>query len=394
MRLLVVATNTTPPSLSAEVRAGRHQRVDYLDLAQRFGTVHHDYNALRPNWLARRFEDLFRFDVRQAMAVARLAKRGGYDVVVSLSERVGIPLALMLDRRIRHVVIFHHGMSPQKLRLIRALKLQRRWDVIAAISRAEAEGMRVALGLDDQRVVALHTPVDVAFYKPSRPSTGGEAFIQSLGLSHRDYPTLIRAMRRLPHIPCHLRVGSTWVTRRGGHESERLPPNVSLQPFVHPSILRQCYEESRFIIVPIRASTQWSAGCTSVQAAQAMGKPVVATRRPGLSEYLIDGETGVLVEPGDDQGMAETIETLWNDPQRVVRMGRRAREWVASNHSLDQWLDRVEALVQRAICSTARHWTNGSFLASVCAICLSPAWGTCLRAMGETLSALTSVIAA
>lgn len=109
MRLLVVATNTTPPSLSAEVRAGRHQRVDYLDLAQRFGTVHHDYNALRPNWLARRFEDLFRFDVRQAMAVARLAKRGGYDVVVSLSERVGIPLALMLDRRIRHVVIFHHG---------------------------------------------------------------------------------------------------------------------------------------------------------------------------------------------------------------------------------------------------------------------------------------------
>lgn len=56
-------------------------------------------------------EDFARLDVHQAVAVARLAKRSGYDAVVSLSERVGIPLALMLDRRIRHVVIFHHGMS-------------------------------------------------------------------------------------------------------------------------------------------------------------------------------------------------------------------------------------------------------------------------------------------
>jgi len=347
MRVLVVATNATPPGLSDEVRVGRHQRVDYLELAQRFGTVYHDYNALRSHGLLRWFEDLSRFNIHQALAVAHLAKRGGYDVVVSLSERAGIPLALLLDRRIRHMVIFHHGMSQYKLRLIRALKLQRRWNVIAAISRAEAEGMRVALGLDDQRVVALHTPVDVDFYRPSQPSTGREAFIQSLGLSHRDYPTLIRAMRRLPHIPCHLRVGSTWVQQRSGHEDEALPPNVTLQPFVHPDELRRCYEESRFIVVPIKASTQWSAGCTSVQAAQAMGKPVIATRRPGLSEYLIDGKTGILVEPGDDRGMAEAIDMLWNDPQRVVRMGRNAREWIASRHSLDQWLDRVVTLVEQ-----------------------------------------------
>lgn len=347
MRVLIVATNATPPGLKDEVRSGRHQRVDYLELAQRFRTVYHDYDALPSRRLCRRIEDLCRLDVRQALAVAHLAKHGRYDVVVSLSERVGIPLARLLDRGIRHLVIVHHGMSRFKLWLIRALHLQDRWDTIAAISHAEAEGMRGALGLDAQRVVALHTPVDVDFYRPSRPSTGHEAFIQSLGLSHRDYPTLIRAMQRLPHIPCHLRVGSTWVQRRGGHEHETLPPNVTLQPFVHPDELRRCYEASRFIIVPIKASTQWSAGCTSVQAAQAMGKPVIATRRPGLSEYLVDGETGILVEPGDDRGMAAAIEMLWNDPQRVVRMGRTAREWITRRHSLDQWLDRVVALVEQ-----------------------------------------------
>jgi hypothetical protein len=47
--------------------------------------------------------------------------------------------------------------------------------------------------------------------------------------------------------------------------------------------------------------------------------------------------------------MAEAIDMLWNDPQRVVCMGRNAREWIASRHSLDQWLDRVETLVEQMV---------------------------------------------
>ncbi|NJN16876.1 MAG: glycosyltransferase family 4 protein [Oscillochloris sp.] len=346
MRVLVVATNATRPELAAEVRSGRHQRVDYLELAERFGTTHIDYNQIKAHRLLGNVEQLLRMDLRQARYVADHARRGGYDLVLSLSERVGIPLARMLDRRIRHMVIFHHGMSPLKLRMISALGLSRRWDVIAAISQAEAAGMRAALRLDADRVVALHTPVDTDFYQPSAAgSSGREAWIQSLGLSYRDYPTLIRAMRRLPEIPCQLRVGSSWVMQRSDHAHEVLPANVGLEPFVHPAELRRCYAESRFIIVPIRATTQWSAGCTSVQAAQAMGKPVIATRMPGLSEYLVAGETGLLVDQGDDYAMAAAIEQLWNDPAATVRMGRRAREWVQAHHSLDHWLDRVEHMI-------------------------------------------------
>jgi glycosyltransferase involved in cell wall biosynthesis len=348
MRVLLIATNTTPAGLAAEVRAGRHQRVDYLELVERFNADYIDYNRLRPFPLARQFEDLLRSDLRLAATAARLVRLKSYDYVISLSERVGIPLALLLDRRVRHIVIFHHGMSPKKLQLIKALRLQRRWDLIAAISRAEAEGMRAALDLAPERVVVLHTPVDTNFYRPGAPSSGNEGFIQSLGLSYRDYPTLIRAMRRLPHVPCQLRVGSTWVSRCGGHEQEQLPPNISLEPFVPPVRLRECYAASRFIVVPIRATTQWSAGCTSVQAAQAMGKPVVATRVPGLSEYIVEGETGLLVEQGDDREMGEAIETLWNAPQRVARMGREARQLMQERFSLDAWLQRVEAFARRA----------------------------------------------
>jgi hypothetical protein len=61
MRVLIVATHTTPPGLSDEVRVGRHQRVDYLELAQRFGTMYHDYNALRSKSLAAMVRGSFSF---------------------------------------------------------------------------------------------------------------------------------------------------------------------------------------------------------------------------------------------------------------------------------------------------------------------------------------------
>ncbi|GIV86256.1 MAG: glycosyl transferase family 1 [Chloroflexus sp.] len=351
-RTLIVATNSPAPWLAEAVRAGKHQRVDYLELADRFGSRHVDYAIVRHNRLLYHLENLLRMDLRLAWQVVQLIKRERYQAVISLSERVGIPLALLLPRQIRHLVIFHHGMSQQKLRLIKGLGLQRRWDMIAAISRAEANGMREVLDLPAERVVPLHTPIDTTFFQP-QPNERPASVVQSLGLSHRDFATFIEAMRRLPHIPCHLRIGSSWVEGKAGHEGQKLPDNISLQPFVPPDQLRNCYMKSRIIVVPIKASTQWSAGCTSVQAAQAMGRPVIATRRPGLSEYVIEGETALLVEPGSVEQMVTAITTLWNDPVRAEAMGQAGRQLMEERFTIDQWLERVTELVERMMANAA-----------------------------------------
>jgi glycosyltransferase involved in cell wall biosynthesis len=112
--------------------------------------------------------------------------------------------------------------------------------------------------------------------------------------------------------------------------------------------LRASYAESRFIVVPIRESTQWSAGCTSVQQAQAMGKAVVATAMPGLSEYIENGVTGLLVEVGDDRGMANAIEYLWNNPDVARQMGEEGRRRMLRHHALDDWIDEVQAMCEAA----------------------------------------------
>ncbi|MEZ5393160.1 MAG: glycosyltransferase [Bryobacterales bacterium] len=110
-------------------------------------------------------------------------------------------------------------------------------------------------------------------------------------------------------------------------------------------MIRQAYERCQFAVVPMQSTNQWSAGCTSVLQPQAMGKPVVATKLPGLAEYVIGGETGLLVNCGDPAAMAKAIDSLWSDADKTAAMGARARQWVSTSRSLNGTLDQLTAIV-------------------------------------------------
>jgi alpha-maltose-1-phosphate synthase len=59
--------------------------------------------------------------------------------------------------------------------------------------------------------------------------------------------------------------------------------------------------------------------------AMACGTPVVASRTGGIPEVVADGETGLLVPPGDPASLAAAISLLIADTERAAEMGRRGR---------------------------------------------------------------------
>jgi glycosyltransferase involved in cell wall biosynthesis len=65
-----------------------------------------------------------------------------------------------------------------------------------------------------------------------------------------------------------------------------------------------------------------------LEEAAAVGLPVVTTRMAGLSEIVLDGDTGFLVPPNDWVGFREAVEKLVADPGLRARMGKAAREHV------------------------------------------------------------------
>ena len=65
------------------------------------------------------------------------------------------------------------------------------------------------------------------------------------------------------------------------------------------------------------------------------GVPVVAEAVGQCSEYIQDGATGLLAASGDHRGIADAVARLLSDGELRDRIGRAARERMASNYSWD-----------------------------------------------------------
>jgi len=82
----------------------------------------------------------------------------------------------------------------------------------------------------------------------------------------------------------------------------------------------------------------------AVLEAMAAAMPVVAARAGGNAEAVVDGETGILVPPGDAEGFAAAILRLLGDPPAARAMGEAGRRRVIERFSAEMMVDEIEAL--------------------------------------------------
>jgi len=93
-------------------------------------------------------------------------------------------------------------------------------------------------------------------------------------------------------------------------------------------------------------SSHWEGFSIAVLEAMAAGLPVVAPRVTGAAEAIVDGETGILVEIGDVDGLADAMSKLVGDVDLTERMGVSARKRAESEFPYAKMLDRIENLYQ------------------------------------------------
>lgn len=81
--------------------------------------------------------------------------------------------------------------------------------------------------------------------------------------------------------------------------------------------------------------------------ALAHGVPLVGFDVGAVREYLIDGQTGVLVPPEDTTALANAIDRLLNAPDEARSMGLRGRELVSARFTVDALLRSWQALLNK-----------------------------------------------
>lgn len=96
--------------------------------------------------------------------------------------------------------------------------------------------------------------------------------------------------------------------------------------------------------------------------AMAAGKPVIATGVGGVADVVTDGETGLLVPPGDPRRLAEAMTRLALDPEVRRRMGEAGRRAVG-RYRPERLVADVREMYERGLTAKRRRAVGAGELA-------------------------------
>ena len=82
--------------------------------------------------------------------------------------------------------------------------------------------------------------------------------------------------------------------------------------------------------------------------------PVVASRTGGLQEVVIDGQTGLLVPPGDEHAIANSVIRLAKDKCLRKQLAENGHDHVCKTFAPQNLIDQVAAIYDRILTKNGR----------------------------------------
>lgn len=194
--------------------------------------------------------------------------------------------------------------------------------------------------------------VDVEVWKPNR--TMRTKMRYQLGLqeeflwlaagrldSVKDYPTLLRAMIRLPRSARLVIAGAGPLEMELRHlaSSLNLDRRVSFLGFV-PEVLPWMQAADGFVL-----TSRWEGLPIALIEASSCALPAVATNVPGITDVITDSQSGILAEGRDSRDLADAMARLMQMPPAARdSLGESARQAIIRRFSIETVLNRWEKL--------------------------------------------------
>jgi glycosyltransferase involved in cell wall biosynthesis len=128
-----------------------------------------------------------------------------------------------------------------------------------------------------------------------------------------------------------------------------MPPKVRVRSFIPAIDLRALYDGAACFVLPQEPDGypygSDGGGLTALCEAMAMGKPVVATERAILKDYL---EPDELVPPGDPDALRNAVERVLSDPDLAAERGARSRRRAEQVHSTRRFAAGLAPILRAA----------------------------------------------
>ena len=264
------------------------------------------------------------------------------DIVLTVFESQANFLALLRSLRIspytrpRLAVVscWLADLAPEFSPARRALYrfMYRNVNLVIYFSRNQAVVYRDVLGVPNERLAYVPFGVDHRFFSPQ--DVAENRYVLAVGRDRgRDWATLFEAVRG---TDLAVKVAS----RPGEFETLTVPGNVEVLGTIDRATYRDLTARASIVVVPTHVRA-YPTGQSVVLESMAMGKCCVVTDTPAMRDYVVDGETAVLVPPHDPAALQRALERVIANQALRRRLGASARERVERDFNAPAMWQRV-----------------------------------------------------
>ncbi len=334
---------------------------DALDPGIRFHTLDHAPSRRFFAWMDKLLKNDSAWEYGYSLAARELILRlhGECPVdCVEIPEYNGLASAFAQPLPFPVVVHFH---TPTYLidsfNHVRISFRQKKWYVLEARALSRAHSFRspsVTLkeevsrhyGIDAHRIAVIPHPVDVSAYDVIRreaPSAGRIDLLFSGRLERRKGgEILLRDIRRILDLDPRINITLAGELDMGEAGNYRSAIERSLSekqrhalwlvgPTKRPD-LAVLFRRSHMLLMP---SLFENAPYTLLEAMAAQ-LPIIASRTGGIAELILHGETGLLFDPDNQDGLVECVKAFISSPQQAASCARKAYEFVVDKCAPDK----------------------------------------------------------
>lgn len=209
----------------------------------------------------------------------------------------------------------------------------------------------IANGLPASRATTIYKGHSLAWYQDPPASLGElgirrESMVVGLVANARPrkgVPLFLRALKQLPPDVCCdvLLVGAGMEAYR--ESASGLPEQVRVHVLGYRTDAAEVIAACRVSVLP--ALRREGLPKATIEA-MAYGVTPLVTRTGGNAELVVDGESGLVVEPGDEAALAGALTWLYRNPARCVEMGQAARERIDQHFNIRDTASRTFDLYQ------------------------------------------------
>ena len=221
------------------------------------------------------------------------------------------------------------------------------WFSSAIINVSEAnQQLALRHGISgEKRMLTIWNGIADTPYR-ARPDHEGEPRIVMVArfATQKDQLSLLRALSEIRHPAKLLFVGDGPTMEMVKGDCDRLGLQERVEFLGPRQDVAQILAKSQIFAL----ATNWEGLPLSILEAMRAGLPAVVSDVGGVSEAVIDGQTGFLARRGDVEGLRHRLTRLLTDPGLRVRLGKAARARYENHFTLDRMLRKTLAVYHMA----------------------------------------------